>query len=284
MVEKKGKIPVTTRVDVDYSEGKPKIKFGYTKKNPKKEACKENFGGYSFMILFLIWYLSMAILISYPMLEMEYPEECNVKLNEGYVNVSIIVDSYEDGEEYNSSISTYKKFVKGADFECNNGNFSVYFERNYEFLSLDSTGFYHVYSGDNKKFYLLTLIAVSSFALIFFINKVIVKWLIKQKWYQEWIPKNQAGGKWRKKKYYKYLSKDVLDNVIVIPYFKNVELTYNTSGDFSRELNKIRIREYRYYDYRKGKKRKLRIKNTEWYAIFSFKKTPKIGYLEVFYQ
>lgn len=285
MVEKKGKIPVTTRVDVDYSEGKPKIKFGYTKKNPKKEAYKENFSGWSLMILLLIWYVFSGYLLFYQEFEEEYPQECNVRLNEGYANVSIIVDGYEDGEEYNSSKNTYKKFVKGADFECNNGNFSVYFAKNYDVFTQNSRGFYHEYSDEkNILLYLIILIIALGLVFIFYINKFIVKWLIKQKWYREWIPKNQAGGKRRRKKYYKYLSKDVLDNVIVIPSFKNVELTYNTSGDFSKELNKIKVREYRYYDYKKGKKGKLRIKNTEWYALFSFKKTPKTGYLEVFYQ
>ena len=42
MEKKEGKYPVNARVSVDYSKGKPKIKFGYPRKPTDKEVIRQN--------------------------------------------------------------------------------------------------------------------------------------------------------------------------------------------------------------------------------------------------
>jgi len=121
--------------------------------------------------------------------------------------------------------------------------------------------------------------------VLWFINLWITDWLLKSKWYHKWLPKHNAGGKNRKKQYYKFYPKDVQENVVIIPSFKNVELIYKTKGEFSKNLQKIKIREQRYYDYKKGKKKgKVHVENYKWYAMFFFSSPPKDGWLEVIYQ
>jgi len=86
MVEEHGTYPANARVDVDYSKGKPKIKFTYPNNgdSAKKQAKKQNRVGPHTIILIII----TICFIYYPLshfatLEpIEYilsPEECNFR-------------------------------------------------------------------------------------------------------------------------------------------------------------------------------------------------------------
>jgi hypothetical protein len=289
---KKGEHPANARMDIDYTSGKPNVKFTYPSKNGKKQALKEHSFWYHTMVLILlIWMIpySFFVLSFGTFYYKEYPTDCNVTLNEGYANVTIIIDGFEDNKNVNLSTNVYKEFVKGADFICDNGNYSVYFKNDYSIIHKD-TGF------ENKPEtnYINILCFIFYFflfapVLIYLLNKKITKILLNSKRYCNWFPKAQANGvlfKKKDKKYRKFNPNDVLENVIIIPRFSNVELDYKTKGDFSKYLTKIKIREYKNQkiNIKSNKKTKIKQDNYKWYAIFYFKQKPKTGYLEVIFQ
>ncbi|KKK78811.1 hypothetical protein LCGC14_2839810, partial [marine sediment metagenome] len=71
--------------------------------------------------------------------------------------------------------------------------------------------------------------------------------------------------------------KDLLENVLVIPSFSNVELDYKTKGEFSKYLVKIKIREHRNrkINIKSKKIGKEKMEICKWYAIFYFKQKPR---------
>ena len=76
---------------------------------------------------------------------------------------------------------------------------------------------------------------------------------------------------------------DVNDNIFVLPRFNNVYLDYKTTGDFSKNLERIEILEYPYnYRYEKGNKEKV-INQYVWRSVFRFKQKPKNGKLDIIY-
>lgn len=117
-----------------------------------------------------------------------------------------------------------------------------------------------------------------------------------------------------KKKYRKFLSKDVQKNkdyYVEIPLFKNILLDYKATKDFSKYLEFFEIREHNFkcvrWDYiknkrkfdfmskdvkmnkkliekRKRRKRKSELNESLWYAKFYFSKKPKNGQLEVLFK
>ncbi|KKK47934.1 hypothetical protein LCGC14_3150180 [marine sediment metagenome] len=79
MEKKEGKYTANARVDVDYSSGKPKIKFAYPGNNPKKDAIKQ--GGHT--IPWIIIWIIIGLIPFYMMFGiyqtnnyMETPSEC----------------------------------------------------------------------------------------------------------------------------------------------------------------------------------------------------------------
>ena len=263
MVEKKGKIPVNARIDIDYSGQQPKIKFGYTGKNPMKEAYKQNVVGVHTLIIAIGVVMLWGVLFMSGHFEITSPKECD----------TLFIKNYDDS------------YIKRVNFICDTGNYSVYFKQFYSLEELSTQGFHFDYRTLQKGYTFLFLITFSLFVTLFFlVNRLVTLILINNKTYIQKHPINMAGGKNRKKKYYRYGPKDLLENVIVIPYFSNVELDYKTTGEFSKYLEHIKVRERRYYDYRKGKKGKLQVKNYDWHTVFIFKKKPTTGYLEVIYQ
>lgn len=288
MIKKEGKIPVNARIDVDYTSKKPKIKFGYTSKNPKKDALKQTqsyVGFYAFTIFFIVPFIVILIFPTW-LNPNPYPSNCSMNFTGSFfsLNSSHSLDYYNGTISYLSLNKSFSE-ITGAEVYCNTGNYSLYFNQYDEFLFVDSHGFYKSHEGYFKEI-LTTFLTVLFGGIIIsvVIARILSRWLIKQKWYQKWLPKHMAGSKKKKKKYYKYLPKDVLDNVIIIPEFSNVELDYTTKGDFSKQLTKIKIREHRHKKYKRQKVGKLKVNNFRWYAIFYFKEKPKSGYLEVIYQ
>lgn len=253
MIKKEGKYPCNARVDVDYSNGKPNIKFAYPGKNPKKDAIRQAGNP---TILLLIWILIGVlplIIFAYPAQE-DCPKECN-----------------------NFSIENLKEEIR-FNITCD--------DKIYELRFADGIFTSHKTDWGNMIFAFWLYLAILP---SFFINRFITKQLIKKKWYTKWFPKSQAEGiifKTKMKNYLKFKPKDVLGNVIIIPSFSNVELDYKTKGDFSKQLKSIKIREYRKkrINMKTKKVSKEKINKFKWYAIFSFKEIPKDGYLEVIFQ
>jgi len=281
MVKKEGKIPCNARVDMDYTKKKPEIKFGYTSKNPKKDAYNQNFVGIPLLLLILFLWLIPYLFVGFYEVPNKYPNFCNATVDskEQIINTT----STSNYDLYNYHYSQEYNQVRGINVTCDGQDYYLKWG--------DSRFIYEKgkFKGDVKYnkfilYFLAIYFILLSPLLIYLINRFVTKELLKQKWYKKWIPEHHAGGKNKKKKYYKYKPNEVLENIIVIPKFSNVELTYNTKGDFSKYLSKIKIREYRQKTYKKGKVGKLEVDNFKWYAIFYFKQKPKTGYLEVFYQ
>lgn len=279
MVKKYGKIPCNARVDVVYTKGKPKVKFGYTSKNPIKDAESQSMYGYSFLFIMALCLIPIY-LYDAPIFYEGYPESCNVTLNDYHSNQTSFVLRNISGNLSNYTIKSTYNVVYGANFTCNNHNYSLEFPVH--------QGFDEKYLKDilpsriyNARLQLLVLIFIP---LSFLVNFLVTKWLVRQNFYQRWLPKHMAGSMKKRKKYYKYTSKDMDENVLVIPSFKNIELIYNTEGDFSKYLRRIKIREERYNKYKNEKKGKLVVDNFKWYAVFFFSKKPANGFLEVIWQ
>ena len=283
MIKKEGKIPVNARVDVDYSGKEPVVKFGYTSKNPHKDAYNQNFYGFSFLILFLTFFVIPYSFWTYYSFETDYPQNCSVELDRYDYSSNMTYERVIDNEYKITTTNYSTSSVRGANFTCDTGNYSVKFNYRKNWL-VGEYGFMQDYRVGVLKLILVILIFFGMIALPFIINIPITKWLIKQKWYQKWLPKHMAGSKNKGKRYNKFKPKDVLDNTIVVPNFKNIELDYKTEGDFNKYLNKIFIREYRINKIKKGKVGKEKVDNFTWYAIFTFTQAPKNGYLEVIYQ
>lgn len=287
MEKKEGKIPANARVDVDYSQGKPKIKFTYTSKNPKKDALRQNyFNSWIFYTIILIWLVGLMILTR-PIIPIEYPKYCQAQFDQNFINISTNIEVLSNGKFSNASSNVIKNYISGGNITCNDRIYTFNFPKKSS-LSYYPTGEIYLLNNDKYRPLKITGLGIAFLIdislILILINSLVIKWLVKQEWYKKWLPKHQAGGKNKRKYYYKFKSNDVLDNVIIIPKFRNVELVYKTNGDFSKKLTKIKIREYRSHKYRKGKIGKLKVDNYTWYAIFYFKEKPKNGYMEVIYQ
>ena len=259
MVKKEGKIPANARVDIDYSKGKPKIKFSYTSKNPTRDAIRQNF--YLIFVVIMLMFLPLFFIFSEGW-ETDYPKSCN---------------GYFEADEAG-------RYIQGLKIFCDTGNYSLKYQNRdslYGFMTHPKFDYDH--SSESLESILSPIIYT---IIAFLIGIVVTKYLVKKKWYKKRIPKfaawfflNLNGGISR---YYKYYPKDIIENIIVIPRFSNVKLEYKTKGDFSKYLKKIVIREYRHKTINKKKKiSKTKVNNYRWYAIFFFKEKPKNGYLEV---
>lgn len=279
MIKKEGKFPVNARVDVDYSEGKPKVKFSYPMKNPKKEASSQARSPFLFIFIWILIGLIPYIFINIGVDSEGYPKDCGnfsldkldynwIKIYEGDLNFTLN-DSYKAIYGFNLTCDN-----ELMEFKYNQGYFSKKQKYNLEFI-LDEYG---------DTLWLYFSVPITSLLVI-----LLTRILVKRKWYQKWFPKAQAEGvifKTKKKKYIKFYAKDIINNIAFVPSFSNVELDYKTMGDFSNKLLSIKIREYRTQNIniKTKKKSKVKVNNYKWYAIFYFKEKPKDGYLEVIYQ
>jgi hypothetical protein len=260
MERKEGKYPVNARVDVDYTGSKPKIKFGYTTNNVKKQARQQNLWGELSYVCFIIFLFSILAFYELNTDFKDYPKECNV--------------SYYMGN--------FTKNIYAVNLTCDTGNHSLIYNNedglygsriHPEFLEEEDNT--EVIVGNFIK-YVLPIILSLLISLI----------VIRTNWYKNWYPIHQA--RTRRKKYYKFKKDDVENNLVEIPCFSNVELDYKTKGDFSKYLTNIKIREHKWHPYKKEKKKwiikKLKRDNYSWYARFYFSKKPTNGFLEVIYQ
>lgn len=265
----KGKLPVNARIDIDYTKSKPKVKFTY----PKKDAVKQNLVGVHTLIIMLIG----AIILYSPFFMWEESEPIK--------NCSTFIN--ETNWEINSSINGKGLYLNGSyvnniKIDCNNRT-----------ITIKQRTSWNRYNGEHEFYvkeqtetdYLLPVIIFSLGVLIsmFLLNWIVTKILIRCKWYQKWLPVHNAKGK---KKYIKFLPKDIEYNVAIIPYFSNVCMNYNAEGEFSKYLAKVSVRELQYFETdKKGKVKGKKKKDIfKWSAVFYFKQKPKNGFLEVIYK
>lgn len=262
MVKKEGKYLVNSRVDVDYTKGKPKIKFSYPQKNPKKSDFFQSMVSPLTLIISTILIVILFFFIITYEFDIGNPTSCNYT------------------EKLNNSEIT------GLNISCDNGNSTLnyYSKINIlEKLSGDYTIWGHNYKTGFIFFYFLLIL------LFYYLIPLVIIFLVgfifsRFKWYRKIFPKMNA---WGEKKYYnKFTKKDVENNMVEIPSFSNVFLEYKPKGDFKKYFTNLKIREHKYYIYKKKKKKiikKFKKQDTRWYARFYFSQKPENGYLEVIY-
>jgi len=284
MVKKYGKFPANARVDVDYTKGKPKIKFDYPKNGntPLKQSISQHSYGTHSIIIIIIFTLVFSLINSATStyFEKDYPQNCDVSFNKNYINISSYIDV--NGKEV--KVDKYKQWINKMNITCD-GEIYTYDFNKYYTIDLDSGFQRHLDILREIKNILFILSLFWILVLVFFyFNKIITRILVKNERYKKWFPKHQAGGKNKSKKYKKFKPSDVEKNLVFIPSFNNVELNYNTKGDFSKQLERIKIREHSHNKYKKGIVGDKQINLFKWTVIFYFKNKPKDGYLEVIYQ
>lgn len=288
--KKDGKHPANARVDIDYSSGKPNIKFSYPKngKTAKQQALKQHRIGIHSIAIFYIFILLWFLTISFFWLpSVDYPTNCSASFNENYINQSY----YLDINGINATVNNYESWIDGMNVTCDGKVQQFYFNK--QISQDDVAGFYPSYKNYpiSTELKLAFMVATLWIYLLMFwySNKYITKLLLKSKRYCKWFPKSQAEGiflKRRNKKYVCFKPNDVINNEVIIPQFSNVELDYKTSGDFGKKLKKILVREVRYNKYNSKKKKvgEKKVKIFDWYARFIFTDKPKDGKLEVIFQ
>ena len=304
-----GKLPSNQRIDVDYTGKKPKVKFtpiklpankkdkkkGKKWSTTKKDAIDQNTFGTHTMLLLVIFVLIGTIAYLYLYSSTDYPTDCVVVLDEYNYNFSIGTN-LTDYLNNSASIFLSKDYnydaVMGADFYCdgNTTHYSTRFDTMDDSLGITPPGFYWT-STESIGMQLWPILRFFLWIIIFFIvfgkiNGLITRWLVTKPFYQKWLPEHNAKQRW--KSYKKFTAKDFDKDTspfVEIPNFKNVSIEYKTFGDFSDQLQKIKIREHRYHKYNTKTKKvgKLRVEILKWTARFHFDKVPKDGYMEVIY-
>lgn len=270
MTTKNGNNPRNARVDVDYSSGKPKIKFSYpkTSRPMKKQVLAEHRFGYHTVILIILFY-SIFIFINIYTYDVPNPTNCH----------AVLINRY-----YNSSPENV--WAEAINITCESGNYYIKWDKKQNILGNE---YAHFVDKRNSPYLIkfISIITTIWFLALIILNEIITRITVKSKRFNKWFPKAQANGLFipRVKKYLKFTPEDVENNMVEIPYFKNVELDYKTEGDFSKYLQRIKVHEHSYYKYKKGKpSKKKEVKIYAWYARFYFKETPKTGFLEVIFQ
>ncbi|MCK9429502.1 MAG: hypothetical protein M0R17_05820 [Candidatus Omnitrophica bacterium] len=264
-IEKEGKYLVNSRVDVDYKNGKPTIKFGYPQKNPKKEGIISATSGNIFLLgLFIILYFLGSHFILNKTYETDYPTNCNGFFVSNKTTLDIIA----------------------INISCDASNYSLLYDNKKDYFNIDKVGWCED-KNENAllelliMFSLIGLIMVIDLGICFLIGYI----LSKQEWYKKWFPKSNAN--LSRIKYFKFTKKDIENNIVEIPNFSNVVLDYKTSEDFNKYLTNIKIREHKWYNVKrkKGKYKigELKKQYSNWYARFYFSQEPKKGWLKVYY-
>jgi hypothetical protein len=261
MVHKEGKYLVNARVDVVYTEGKPKIKFGYTTNNVKKQAREQSKFSLIHILIISILIAGVMLFFEYTQIETDYPTNCSGIF---YGNTSL-------------------KEVYKLNVTCDTGNYIFKYDPTKGLYGYSTYPTFKIVEKNDEVESLFNVFMV--LLLPFLLSIPIHNFIIKTNWYRSWYPKFQA--RTRRKKYYKFKKDDVENNLVEIPYFSNVELDYKTKGDFSKYLTNIKIREHKWNPYERKRKKwiikKLKRDDYAWYARFYFKKKPENGFLEVIY-
>lgn len=133
---------------------------------------------------------------------------------------------------------------------------------------------------------------LAGFLSLFFIPPTIIYFSFRKQW-NKLYPAWQSFTSRKKQRIFKIKDIQEKDGRIYceLPVFNNVVCDFKAKGDFSKYLEEIDIREYKFNYLTKkvikiGKKKKKFKKVNEWiwYARWYFDKKPTSGYLEVIYK
>lgn len=236
------------RVNVNYKNQKPEVKFSFP---GEKEPGNAVF--YSFIISFFILVGIQLIYYGVVSINTTYFGEG------GYKNAQFNqCTSY-----YNSH---YKEIIKNTCTTINNTN------------SLVSSFYY--FKGQDTYYFLKQI-------LFYQVPVFLVLWWIIFFYFGKALNKNEPRmqikfGKKFERHYSAIFTEVPKTKYIEIPLFKNVWLDYNATGDFSKYLKEVDIREHPFTAVSHLGRKKADSPNTYlWRARFYFSRIPKNGQLEV---
>lgn len=260
-----GKLPVNSRITIDYAGIKPTIKFAYPKKNASYQVGNTTLVFYGAMIfaLFttLIFFMGLSLLPGY---STGYPSSCLI-YSEGY-----------------QSILTNKSYVYGFKFDCivdeKHYNMSVDYKLG-KFFGLENPYF----TGEQK----ILGLSESYFALwvgtiFFFIWRWIIRYVfLNTKWGGRSFPelnKQLLDARFS----CTFKPSDIKNNQFEIPLFKNIYMDYKVTGEISKYLQKVEVVNHPFNRLVKKKGKKIRDTDIyHWKTVFTFSQTPTNGKGEV---
>jgi len=296
-IKKFGKLPINSRITIDYSGKKPKITFGYIAKKEQQSLTYANPVAMLLMMATII--ILFSVIIYWPRTPYQ-PDIGTCGIYEEHLFNSTKVSAYNITCKNYSYRLEYQKGVGFYPFGQPNG-----------FVMDTSTQpgiswMFHWTDFINKQpSYLRTIlnlllvigmlvfcvgILVAILGMSYFYGWVLSKIPYLNKVVNKWTPEINArlsGAKYRAT-----FRECPPDKVIEIPLFHNVLLDYDTGNpktEFSRYLQRVEIREHPFdrlvkigrLKNKKLKKYKKKHNISLWKARFIFKEVPKTGKLEV---
>ena len=275
--KKNGKIPTQSRVFIDYTWEKPKVKFEYI----RKQQAIDNYSGltgmyiWAFIILFTVTAGLYITFIAQPAVQ-GYPVNCSVAF---LVSNSSWIDGYNITciDSKNESISQVFYY-----------NYAGHrFERHTKGIFDELCGY------QNMKWWIVCVIDYILMILLFGFSKHVSKFIYTHAppGFRKRLDRNhqkyiERAAKQGTKPKYKWVFKECpKDNVIEIPVFRNRYIGYLAEGDFGKYLSRIEIKEHPFMmKIRKSSKRKRSSwaqNDSYFYARFMFSKNPKNGQLKL---
>lgn len=281
--KKMGKLPVNSRVYIDYSSEKPKIRFGYPRKDANKQVSNSlpplMISGIIMILIASICGFLVQNYYSGQDIATYYPVKCQGAVysttsgsNVTYPYKLSVNCIKRDGtvEAYNYTYSQDDLFGRMMD--------SVGFSREYQSKSIFQFPFWRdIYY---QAFLPIFLVVFILFLWRWIAKHIVSPLIVNTKWGQKRFPE------WNKmigdKHYSARFTKVPRSKTIEIPLFRNIYLDYISKKDFARCLERVEIIEHPFSKVTKKRGKKIREKNIYlWKATFYFKEIPKDGFLEV---
>jgi len=263
-INKVGKLPVNSRIFIDYTGEKPKIDFEYPNKDTNNILSSSAIILPAFLFSFLIFGLFVFITQA---LSFEYLE---INKIETYANNSLLFNiSYNMSDEIKTGsyvLTSKGMFNKIITFEQRDRSLSQQFEDKIFIGFLD------------------LFINIGVWLLSFIISIYSLKYIfVNTAWGNKKFPKLNAKIS-NEKHYALFEPKEVGDNLFIeIPLFKNIELSYEATKEFSDYLSRVEIIEHPFNTIHKTIKGKKYIDKGIflWRARFYFSQKPLDGVIEV---
>jgi hypothetical protein len=251
-----GDAPVNARIKINYSGEKPIVKFEYPKKKKKQHH------GSMFYVVFIGWVFFFMLCIA------------PIYIQDGINQWKIQFESYT-AVRYSSCETHYKENYNDIIY-----NTCSLYSRNISYLypNYNLMKQFIQHDGDSVPFRLPTLKSFL-FILIIFAPPILIYFPFRKGWLRL-FPKFQAWGTQKKIMIFTPANLDGL--TAKVPYFDNIYLSYDATGEFSKYLSLVEVREYpfQYYKMKKGKPAHT-VNEWVWYANFTFSQKPKTGKLIV---
>lgn len=251
-MKKIGRYPINSRITIDYSGEKPKVKFGYpSKKHQLKESADYLLVVY--INLFIILILALAVVYgSIPKHPLNLKLHCNFVFNG--TNYPAWIFCFDE----NSIMRVANKIYVHPMENLKDSKIEIY----------EHMAWWRII------FFIIVL-------LQYFFGKYWISFILIRTRLQKYVPRIN---KWILKKSYSITIRKVPRNKIVeLPLFKNIYLDYQADKEFAKYLKKVEIKEHPFIYYAKiRKKKKKGLKNYWlWYARFYFSRIPKSGRLKL---